>query len=236
MQLLQKIYTYPVAAKNSTDWFRFWAWFFLTVVVLNIVIHIIFEDGDFEEVVWFCNVSAFCLTYGLLVRKTPLINAILAIAIPTQFFWIGDFILELFGKGMGRTDWLFETSTLSLTVVLSVLLHGFTIPVSLWATLKLGFSEKAYAWMQPFCFIMLPVSYYFTNPIGNRNCVFYPCDLSYGRDYFTIIHGNYMTLHYFINIMFMWIGICTLSFLILSFLFYQWRKWDPKSAPPVAVE
>ncbi len=201
---------------------RFWGVFFFALVSLNLSFHILFEGRDLQEIFWFCNVMAVFLAYGFYYKKASVVNATLIMSIPAQFLWIADFFLEAFGYGLGRTSLLVSDSALYATVLISVTMHALIIPMSIWGSIKLGFSRFAYLWTLPIVGILLPATYLFTNPFENRNCVFFPCDLSYATDYQELISEGYMTTSYFLQMQLSWLLMFTASFLVLYVLF--WKK------------
>jgi purine-cytosine permease-like protein len=88
--------------------------------------------------------------------------------------WIVDFFLELYGDGMGRTaqQWSYG----DVVFWFSVNLHAILIPISFYAVWKLGFDKKVLSYVLSYAFLLLVVTYLTTEPVENRNCVFYGCD------------------------------------------------------------
>ena len=201
---------------KNFDWFKFWGIFFFVLVIANLVIHILFEERDMAEVFWFCNVMSFYLAFGFFLKRKELINAVLAMSIPAQFFWILDYILQLFGTGYGRTNWMFESSALFITPIISVIMHGLTIPLAFWGSYKMGFTKRAYPWMLAIVFILLPATFFFTSSVENRNCVFYPCDMDYVD---ALANSSYVSVTYLIKTLSMLFVVCTSMFLFLWSVF-----------------
>lgn len=204
---------------EKVDWLKVWGFSFFVLVCANLIISNFFEGRDYKEVFWFCNIMSFYLAYGFYFKKAAPVNAALALSLTAQGLWILDFFLEAFGNGLGRTSLLVSESALYFTVLLSLLMHSLIIPMSIWGTFKLGFTYRAREWMIAILLILLPATYLFTDPFGNRNCVFYPCDLTYPQ---ALLSGKYLTLSYFVQTEFFWIIADVISFYVLYVLF--WKK------------
>lgn len=194
--------------------------FLLAIVTVNLLIHIAYEGGDLGEVFWYCNIATIMLGVGFLFRRAGLITAVFVTAIPVQFFWIVDFFLNSFGLGMGRTAWLFNDSLFFLTPIISIILHGILIPLSLWGVFKYGFDKRAYYWVIAAVFILLLATFFFTSPEFNRNCVFYPCDLNYVQHLDTITsHTYYRTWIYAGQVILWWLTVVSVLFVACGRVF-----------------
>lgn len=165
--------------KSSHRILSFLGYFLILVVFLNLVLHLRIW-GEWQELFWFCNGGALVAGYALIRKNRVLISTVFATALPAQFLWIADFFLTLLNAGMGRTEWLFTESTVPVFII-SVLLHGVLIPISGYGVYKLGFYRYgAILGLFVFGYALLILTYLLTDPIENRNCVFYPCDLEAG--------------------------------------------------------
>ncbi len=156
------------------------------------------------EILWFCDMTAVILGTGLILRNRIMITLALVMAIPAQARWILDFFLEAVGSGAGRTAMLFSYG---LTVFwLSVNLHAIVIPISFYGVWKLGFARKALLPILIYGFILLTVSFLFTNPIENINCVFYSCDV--------VDPGKGYLKYFLVNTLLFWEMTFLISFFI----------------------
>ncbi len=193
----------------------------ILITILNIIIHIK-TYRDYFEIFWFCNLSALICGIGLITKKKEIVSSVLIAAIPAQFMWIVDFLLNfIFGYSFGRTLWLRE-STYTIFLI-STYLHLFVIPSSLYGTYCLGYSKKAYKYaIIIFIILLLPITYFFTPFEENINCVFYPCDLIYEINYKELSSSTYFgTFYYLLNQIIYWIGI---SFFMDKLLIIIFRK------------
>jgi len=181
----------------------------LVIVFLNQVLH----GSDWVEIYWYCNVAGFLLAFGLLFRFAPLVNAVLITAIPSQFLWIWDFFLNMFGHGLGRTAELFSGTSLFIFVI-SITLHVLIIPISAYGSYKLGFSKSSfwYAWLI-FVLILMSATFFLTDVDDNLNCVFYGCDLVYGTFFYP--GKAFSQLAYVLGY---WSVLCVVSYGVLGFL------------------
>ncbi|MCP4274068.1 MAG: hypothetical protein GY781_19270 [Gammaproteobacteria bacterium] len=99
-------------------------------------------------------------------------------AVPGQFLWIVDFILEIFiGSGLGRTAWIVDAPL--EVFVMTTVLHAVTIPLTFYGIYILGFSKKSYKFSMIFIIIIESFSYLISDMETNLNCIKYSCDLDY---------------------------------------------------------
>lgn len=168
------------------------------------------------EILWFCDMTAIILGVGLILRNKTMTTLALMMAMPAQFRWILDFFLEMLGGGAGRTAHLFTFGP--RVFWLSVNLHSIVIPIALFGTWKLGFAKKALMPILIYGFVLLTVTFLFTSPEENRNCVFYACDI-------TDPGGDYLRYFLIKNLLF-WEVVFAGSFLIgkRAVVFFEEKK------------
>ena len=170
---------------------------FALILIADAAIHVIrFGFYDIINIFWFCNFATLVFIIGVIFKIKEIPFAVLAAAVPAQFFWIVDFLIELFGQGMGRTTHLFELDIALFG--LSVALHAMLIPVSLWASFKFGFYKRSiFITIVIFIFFLLGFTYFISDDMNNLNCMKYPCDLSLEEDTDTIMNNDsYFTPDY----------------------------------------
>lgn len=189
--------------------------FVLVSVILNQYVNFV-KYWDPLEILWFCDTTAFILGIGLILKNRTMITLTLVSTIPAQFMWIVDFFMEAAGQGAGRTSELYTFGP--VVFWLSVNLHAILIPISFYATWKLGFDKKALPWILIYIFFLLNSTYFFTPISENRNCVFHGCDdADPGSGYAT-----YFLLHSLLY----WLVSFSISFFIQrkAFSFLEERK------------
>jgi hypothetical protein len=147
-------------------------------IILNVSINIFYWSDGWTEIFWYCNLAAILLSLGILIRKNYLISGVLITAIPAQFFWIFDFVLQVLGfESFGRTAWLFSWPLLS--VLPSIMIHIILIPLAFYATAVYGFNKKGFFIGLIICLFAMFFPFYFSAHDDNINCVFYSCDVDF---------------------------------------------------------
>ncbi|NQZ85694.1 MAG: hypothetical protein HRU03_08300 [Nanoarchaeales archaeon] len=187
----------------------------IILVSLNLYLHLSYWF-NWVEVLWFCDIGAIIAGIGLIKKNKKIISGILVLALPGQFLWILDFILEIiFNSGFGRTSWIMSVPL--EIFIMSTILHAVLIPITFYATYKLGFSKKSFLFSIVFILILMPVSFLISDIHTNLNCINYPCDIHID----TLIESDFEwfgTLKYVIYeivIDIVYISISYLSFLII---------------------
>ncbi len=198
--------------------------FVFLIVSLNQIVHIFYEGFDAAEFLWFCDLMSFVLAYALWTKNKFLLSTVFLASVPAQFMWIVDFFLSLAGQGFGRTAWMFEDSYMWITPYISTIMHGILIPSALYGIYRFGFGKRAILGVYFIIITLLPITYFFTDPTINRNCVFFPCDLNFVEDR-EIISSNslYMSKLYLLKAMFEWF-IYTSAFYIATILSIKFYK------------
>ncbi len=196
--------------------------FLLVILVIsNSIIHLFYWDRDWTEILWYCNVAALLLAFGIIFKKSAFISVVLVTAIPAQSFWIIDFFIKLLGfDGFGRTAQLFE---LPFTIAfISSVLHLLLIPIAIYATLVYGFKKKSFLLGIILILFLILVPFFFTSFGDNINCVFYPCDLTYmDLEGMPITFPEIDSLEYIGFILIRWFGWFILSYYSLRLLFQR---------------
>ncbi len=191
--------------KGVSDPFIVLGW----VAVVIVAFDIFANWGDWTELLWFCTVTTSLLAYALFRKNALIMTVCLVMALPAQSMWVIDFVLEMFGMGMGRTAMLEPCGPLIFWG--SAVIHTFMIPVSYWGVRQLGFSRAALGWALFYGISLLVLSFVLTPEFKNVNCVFFHCD----RD---DPGGGY--LRYFLTrSLFLWVMIVIGSYFVLRWLF-----------------
>lgn len=146
-----------------------------TAAVIVLALDLLANFGDWYELLWFCSLTTGLLAYSLFARNALTMTICLIMAVPAQSLWVLDFILQLSGHGMGRSQMLLRAGPLIFWG--SAVIHTFVIPVSFWGVRRLGFHPRALGWAMLYGGTLLLVSYYGTPAYKNVNCVFYSCDM-----------------------------------------------------------
>ncbi len=196
-------------------------------VATNQTIHIAWEGADFGELLWFCDFISYVLATAFFTRNKFLMSVVLLASVPAQFLWIADFFMNIIGSGMGRTDWLFTDNYLWVTPWVSTFMHAIIIPFSAYGVFRLGFDKRSIWGVFAIILVLLPFTFWFTDPTINRNCVFFPCDLNFVDDRAYIsAHANYfMTYKYLLKEMLSWIFYSGATYFLFLAWIHLWRKF-----------
>ena len=214
-------------------WHQVLAAIVFTVVIFNEITHIFFEGLDWGELLWFCDLMSFVLAAALWTKNRFLISTVFLASVPAQFMWIIDFFLNLAGSGLGRTDWMFEDSYVWWTPYISTIMHAILIPMSAYGIYRLGFAKRAILGVYFIVITLLPITYFFTDPTINRNCVFFPCDLNFVDDK-AVISANpiYFSKLYLSQTILEWVFYTTSFWLAVLFIRILYRRYLLKSNLP----
>ncbi len=191
----------------------------IAFIILNVLINFLYWRDGWTEIFWYCDFAAVLLSLGILYRKNYLISGVLITAIPAQFFWILDFILQVLGfEGFGRTAWLFSWPLLS--ILPSVIIHVILIPLAFYATSVYGFNKKGlFVGFVMMVFAMV-TPFYLSAQDDNINCVFYSCDVDfeYSATYSYLGMSAY-SIDYLLFITLRWFFWMLVMYFCLLFLF-----------------
>jgi len=195
------------------DRYFFLGLFVLVSVLANQYVNFV-RWQDPLEILWFCDMTAVFLGVGLMFKSKKIATLTLVMAIPAQFLWIVDFFLEIFGDGMGRTAQLWSYG--DTVFWFSVNLHAILIPISSYAVWRLGFDNKTLGYVLLYAFLLLVVTYLTTEPIENRNCVFYGCD--------SVDPGDGYLRYFIFDFLIPWQLIFIASFFVQKKVFFLLKK------------
>ncbi len=193
----------------AKDRFYWLGWAAVVVLAFDLFANL----GDWTELLWFCSVTTALLACALFRKNALMMTVCLVLAVPAQSVWVGDFVLQLLGLGMGRTALLVPCGPLIFWG--SLVIHTFVIPVSFWGVVRLGFHRGALGWAILYGGALLMASYLWTPPYKNVNCVFFSCD----RD---DPQGGYWA-HFWFETMLRWAVIVPASYAVGRLLF--WKRY-----------
>ncbi|HLC31802.1 MAG TPA: hypothetical protein VJK51_03975 [Candidatus Nanoarchaeia archaeon] len=148
-------------------------WYILLGIVALFNSYYYFEV---DQVYWFCYLGMFLLGIGLLWRNGDLLVVQFTILAGGLLFWTLDFSYRLLSGNdyLGISSYFFEDG--SLIPKLVTLQHVYTIPVVLYALSILKIKGRR-LWVLSFleAVILYFLTFFFTSPEYNVNCVFYSC-------------------------------------------------------------
>lgn len=133
--------------------------------------------GNPSQIIWMCYISLLLMGFGILKRNTFLImSQVYILTIPLIVWNLDFFNWIIFDRALfGITDYFFVERAFSLGKVVSMQ-HVFSIPLAIFATYLIGRKrndEWKFSLIQTT--IIFFVSFLFTAPSLNVNCVFTRC-------------------------------------------------------------
>lgn len=142
-----------------------------TLMVL-VIIPVYWRDLGPANFLWFSDIALFALVAALWLENR-LINSTMAVAVLfLETAWVLDFLTG--GNLIQISAYMFEPDTELHIRILSGLFHLSLPPVLLYLLVRLGYDERA-LWLQIIIALMvLPVSYFVTQPEDNINWVYGP--------------------------------------------------------------
>ncbi len=188
---------------------------FLAVQIANIF----FYGVNLGGLLWYCEVALVFLAIAYWRQSALIASTILVTAIPAQFLWIMDFFLNsFFGFSFGRTEWMFDPTAPLIIPALSTVVHFVVIPGSTYAVWLFGFSKSSLRVALLATPILLIATFLLTDPVLNRNCVFFPCDLHMTKDATFILQYSppFFSVWYLLYNIVFWMTTITLSFKIIK--------------------
>lgn len=124
---------------------------------------------------WACDIALF-VTLIALWRESRLLASMMAVAVLVpEILWNLDFFVRLAAGrdliGLDATGYMFDAA-LPLWLRGLSLFHVFLPVLLLWMIHRLGYDRRAVMATTALCWVVLPVSYLFTDPALNINWVF----------------------------------------------------------------
>jgi hypothetical protein len=142
-------------------------------VVITVAVYAIkYPPGNF---LWFSDI-ALVLTVPALWLESSLLASMMAVGVllPEAFWNAGFFGRLLTGKRMsGLTDYMFDIKKPLYLRALS-LFHVFLPVLLLWMVARLGYAPQALPAQTALAWVVLPLTYWLTEPAMNVNWVFGP--------------------------------------------------------------
>lgn len=127
---------------------------------------------------WFSDI-ALVLTVPALWLENGLLASMMAVGVLLpELFWIAGYGVRLLtGRRLaGLTDYMFDTKKPRYLRALS-LFHLFLPPLLVWMVFRLGYAPEAVIAQTVLAWIVLPLTYWLTDPEKNINWVFGPASV-----------------------------------------------------------
>jgi hypothetical protein len=166
------------------DWHEVWNWVFdggrispwvkvLSTLFVGILVPFYWRHYGPANFLWFSDIALF-LTVAALWAESPLLASMQAVSVTLlEFLWVADFLWRLFtGRHLvAISEYMFKAENPLFIRALS-LFHFFLPFLLLWLVYRLGYDSRAWVAQTLLAWIVLPTSYWVSNPSDNVNWVF----------------------------------------------------------------
>ena len=183
--------------------------FFIGILLLIIsfvdIIHTIFF-GPLYNLFWFSNTINVLLGLALVIGKRLFMSAVL-ISSAAEIPWVIDFLGQLFLKKSlfgDVTEYMFTDFGYSSLNFYMELNHLLVIPIAIYGASKIGIHKNSYLISSTHIIVLNILTYYFTLPSKNINCVYHLCLLK--EDIFHVNDILYLIIWTF--------SLCILAYLL----------------------
>jgi len=143
-------------------------------VFLAILIPVYWVYYGPQNFLWGCDIALMMTLYALWRRSALLASMAVLVTLIPDILWIADFAVQLISGrdvlSIGATAYMFDHDTPVFVRALS-LFHIFLAPLLLWMIYHIGYDHRALYWQTGIAWVVLPLSYLFTDPEKNINWV-----------------------------------------------------------------
>lgn len=147
----------------------------LVTLFVILLVPIYWKNYGVQNFLWFSDIGLLLTVIALWVKSPLLISMIVIGILPFEIVWAMDFIYELLmtKKWLGIVGYMFDPNIAIFLRGLSFF-HLFLPLIWIWFLLEWGYDKRA-LWCQTILiWIVLPLTYFFTEPKRNINWVFFP--------------------------------------------------------------
>ena len=146
----------------------------LTVFVI-ILVPVYWKNHGVQNFLWISDIALFITVLALWLNSKLLMSAIILTALPFEILWNIDFFYQVATKNslLGISEYMFDEQ-ISVFVRSLSLFHIFLPFIWLWFLSTLGYHTFAWVYAIAIVLILVPLTYFFTNPEQNINWVYLP--------------------------------------------------------------
>ncbi len=128
-----------------------------------------------DNFLWLCDVANFVVAAAVFLESPLLFSASASGVLVVQVVWIVDVLGRLvFGvHPVGGTEYMFDAAE-PLAMRLLSLFHVAMPALLLWGVRRLGYDRRGWKLQSAFVWILLPATYFLTDPANNINWVWKP--------------------------------------------------------------
>lgn len=128
-----------------------------------------------ENFLWFCDVANFAVVFAILTESPLILSSQAVSVLLVQILWMIDVLgRALLGIHLiGGTEYMFDQSTAPGLRLVS-LFHVIVPGVLIWGMSRLGYDRRGWLLQTGVAWVLLPVSFWCTDPIRDINWVHGP--------------------------------------------------------------
>jgi hypothetical protein len=122
---------------------------------------------------WFCDIALLTTVAALWIENRFLASMQLIAVFLGSMIWLVDFVTRL-ATGQFLTGWTYYMFREDIPPIIRILslFHGWLPFLLLWMVWRLGYDRRAWLVQTALAWVLLPLCYFFTDPIRNLNGVF----------------------------------------------------------------
>jgi len=155
--------------------FSLWLRVALTIFCLIFIVTYWHERGP-ENFLWLSDIALFQLVIASWLASSFLLSMATVGVLFFEIFWNADFFFKLIFDvhlfGWNATAYMFDKDIPVVIKILSLSLHLGLPLLMIYMLIKLGYHPRAWKAQAVVLLILLPVCYFFTDPLDNINWVF----------------------------------------------------------------
>lgn len=172
---------------------------------------------------WSCNNFCILLAIACFRRNMQMVMGVSYLGLVTQLFWISDFTSSWVGFNIsGISDYIYEEGFTYANDV-SIFVH-LIIPIVILAfTFKVKPALRSLIYAFIYTIAIYVISFVFTPPIEDINCIFNGCG-----------NGQYVPYNTYLWLFYASVSVLG-SYLIHLFIYYGWRLFKDKGKLFVSV-
>jgi len=147
----------------------------LLTVFIVILLPIYKRTYGYQNFLWLSDIGLFLTIIALWIQSSLLISIAVILILPFEIVWMIDFFFQLLTrkKLLGIVDYMFNQQY-SLYIRLFSLFHIVVPIIWIWCLLMWGYNNNAFQYAVLLLWIVLAISYFFTDVSKNINWVFAP--------------------------------------------------------------
>lgn len=148
----------------------------LATCFLGLVIPIYWLKLGPENFLWGCDIALLAITVALWLESRLLASMMAVGVLLMELIWNADYLARLFSGshffGLGLTSYMFDAQIAWTVRLISFLLHIYLPVILIWMLYRLGYHRNALIGQSALAWVLLPLTYWLTEPADNINFVF----------------------------------------------------------------